>query len=47
MIAVVDASVAVKWFLHSRPDEDHADQRYYDKAKAEGQITLLADFRIA
>lgn len=140
MIAVVDASVAVKWFLYAKPDEDHAglalrileqsvlgflpfvqpphfmaevaavlarlkpdlaqddlldllnighrildtpetyatalalsmryqhhlfdtlyhavalhtpgatlitaDQRYFEKAKAEGQITLLADFRI-
>lgn len=25
MIAVVDASVAVKWFLFFKPDEDHAD----------------------
>ncbi|MBU1664013.1 MAG: type II toxin-antitoxin system VapC family toxin [Gammaproteobacteria bacterium] len=25
MIAVVDASVAIKWFLFFRPDEDHAD----------------------
>ena len=25
MIAVVDASVAVKWFLYANPDEDHAD----------------------
>jgi len=25
MILVVDASVAVKWFLLSKPDEDHAD----------------------
>lgn len=25
MIAVVDASVAVKWFLHFKPEEDHAD----------------------
>ncbi len=25
MIAVVDASVAVKWFLHTQPDEAHAD----------------------
>ena len=25
MIAVVDASVAVKWFLSFKPDEDHAD----------------------
>ena len=25
MIAVIDASVAVKWFLHAKPDEDHAD----------------------
>jgi predicted nucleic acid-binding protein len=25
MIAVVDASVAVKWFLRFKPDEDHAD----------------------
>ena len=25
MIAVVDASVAVKWFLHGRPDEQHID----------------------
>ncbi len=25
MIAVVDASVAVKWFLHTKPDEAHAD----------------------
>ena len=26
MIAVVDASVAVKWFLSFKPDEDHADR---------------------
>lgn len=26
MIVVVDASVAVKWFLHTRPEEDHAEQ---------------------
>lgn len=26
MILVVDASVAIKWFLHFRPDEPHADQ---------------------
>lgn len=25
MIAVVDASVAVKWFLHGNPDEQHSD----------------------
>lgn len=25
MIAVVDASVALKWFLHTQPVEDHAD----------------------
>lgn len=25
MIVVVDASVAVKWFLHGHPDEQHAD----------------------
>ena len=25
MIAVVDASVAVKWFLHGNPDEQHTD----------------------
>ncbi len=25
MITVVDASVALKWFLHSEPSEDHAD----------------------
>ena len=25
MIAVVDASVAVKWFLHDNPDEQHTD----------------------
>jgi predicted nucleic acid-binding protein len=25
VIAVVDASVAIKWFLFFRPDEDHAD----------------------
>jgi predicted nucleic acid-binding protein len=25
MIAVVDASVAIKWFLFFKPDEDHAD----------------------
>lgn len=25
MIAVVDASVAAKWFLSDRPDEQHAD----------------------
>lgn len=25
MIVVVDASVAVKWFLHGSPDEQHAD----------------------
>lgn len=25
MIAVVDASVAIKWFLFFRPEEDHAD----------------------
>jgi predicted nucleic acid-binding protein len=25
VIAVVDASVAVKWFLRFKPDEDHAD----------------------
>ena len=25
MIAVVDASVAVKWFLSAKPNEDHAD----------------------
>ena len=25
MIAVVDASVALKWFLHTKPDEEHAD----------------------
>ena len=25
MIAVVDASVAVKWFLYAKLDEDHAD----------------------
>ncbi len=25
MIAVVDASVAIKWFLFFRPNEDHAD----------------------
>jgi predicted nucleic acid-binding protein len=58
VIAVVDASVAAKWFLSGRPDEQHADlalhtpgavlitadERYYNKARAEGQITLLADF---
>ncbi len=26
MIVVVDASVAVKWFLHTQPDEDHTEQ---------------------
>jgi predicted nucleic acid-binding protein len=26
MILVVDASVAIKWFLHFRPDESHAEQ---------------------
>ena len=25
MIAVVDASVAIKWFLHGNPDEQHTD----------------------
>lgn len=25
MIAVVDASVAIKWFLHDNPDEQHTD----------------------
>ncbi len=25
MIAVVDASVAIKWFLHDSPDEQHTD----------------------
>jgi len=25
VIAVVDASVAIKWFLFFKPDEDHAD----------------------
>jgi predicted nucleic acid-binding protein len=25
VIAVVDASVAVKWFLHGKPDEQHTD----------------------
>lgn len=25
MILVVDASVAIKWFLFDKPDEDHAD----------------------
>ena len=25
MILVIDASVAVKWFLFSRPDEQNAD----------------------
>ena len=41
MIAVVDASVAVKWFLLEKPDEDHAMQamRLLEQA-ASGDIQL-------
>lgn len=84
MILVVDASVAIKWFLHLKADEEYADRalqilagavsarhvliqpphfvaevaavlarekprdaqadrRYFDKARGDGSIIMLAD----
>jgi hypothetical protein len=48
MRCVVDASVALKWFFQSAPDEADvdavtADRRYFAKAQSIGQILLLDD----
>lgn len=42
MIVVIDASVAIKWFLAGKPDEDHADLalEILERA-ARGALTLL------
>lgn len=41
MIAVVDASVAIKWFLFFKPEEDHADHAMKILEEAvSGRLTL-------